>query len=69
MRIFLLKFSYLIFPEDLLESNYRLNRLIYKDPCDRYEENSGYQVCNGYIAINNGDGNDTVYVTNMTKNI
>lgn len=49
-----LKFAYLIIPEDVLSSSYRLNRFIYTDPCDRYEENSGYQVCNGYIAINNG---------------
>ena len=49
-----LKFGYLVIPEKVLESDYRLNRLIYKSPCDRYEENSGYQVCNGYIAIDNG---------------
>ena len=31
-------------------------RLNYKDPCLRYRENAGtgYQVCNGYIAINSG---------------
>ena len=52
--VFLLKFAYLIVPQHVLESDYRLNRLIYKKPCDRYEENSGYQVCNGYIAIDNG---------------
>ncbi len=50
----ILKFSYLIVPQDVLESNYRLNRFIYKNPCDRYEEDSGYQVCNGFIAIDNG---------------
>lgn len=49
-----LKFAYLIIPEHILESDYRLNRFVYKNPCDRYEENSGYQVCNGYIAIDNG---------------
>lgn len=52
--VLLLKFSHVIIPKEILESNYRLNRLIYKSPCDRYEENSGYQVCNGFIAINNG---------------
>lgn len=52
--VLLLKFSYVIIPKDILESDYRLNRFIYKDACDRYEENSGYQVCNGYIAIDNG---------------
>lgn len=54
LTIGILKYSYLIIPDDILESNYRLNRLIYKDACDRYEYDSGYQVCNGYIAIHNG---------------
>ncbi len=49
-----LKFAYLVIPDTVLESSYRLNRFIYNNPCDRYEENSGYQVCNGYIAIDNG---------------
>lgn len=52
--ILILKFGYLIIPESFLESDYRLNRFIYKNPCDRYESVSGYQVCNGYIAIDNG---------------
>lgn len=52
--IVLLKFLHVVVPDEILESNYRLNRFIYTDPCDRYEENSGYQVCNGYIAIDNG---------------
>ena len=30
------------------------SRLTYKEPCNRYTENTGYQVCNGFIAINNG---------------
>ena len=29
-------------------------RLNFLNPCDRYQEDTGYQVCNGYIAINNG---------------
>ncbi len=29
-------------------------RLTYKEPCTRYTEDTGYQVCNGFIAINNG---------------
>ena len=52
--VLILKFSYLIIPEHVLQSDYRLGRFIYKNPCDRYEEDSGYQVCNGYIAIDNG---------------
>ena len=49
-----LKYLYLVVPESMLEKDYRLNRLNYRHPCDRYEEDSGYQVCNGYIAIDNG---------------
>ncbi len=30
------------------------SRFNFKDPCSRYLEETGYQVCNGYIAINNG---------------
>ena len=52
--VFLLKFGYKLLPQKVLESDYRFNRLIYTNPCDRYEDNSGYQVCNGYIAIDNG---------------
>lgn len=32
----------------------QINRFTYKEPCKRYLEDTGYQVCNGYIAINNG---------------
>ena len=32
----------------------QLSRLTYTNPCTRYTEKTGYQVCNGYIAINNG---------------
>lgn len=32
----------------------QLSRLTYANPCTRYSEKTGYQVCNGYIAINNG---------------
>ena len=30
------------------------DRLNFKKPCTRYTEKTGYQVCNGYIAISNG---------------
>ncbi len=36
-----------------LTSN-QMSRFNYKDPCTRYREKTGYQVCNGYIAINSG---------------
>ena len=32
----------------------QLNRFQFLNPCDRYQESTGYQVCNGFIAINNG---------------
>lgn len=33
----------------------RLSRISsFNDPCGNYENGGGYQVCNGYIAINNG---------------
>ena len=30
------------------------SRFNFKNPCSRYLEETGYQVCNGYIPINNG---------------
>jgi len=30
------------------------DRFNFLKPCTRYQESTGYQVCNGYIAINNG---------------
>ena len=39
---------------DSLLSENQKSRFQYKNPCDRYKEESGYQVCNGYIAMNNG---------------
>ena len=32
----------------------QMRRLIFKDPCSRYTEPTGYQVCNGLIAMKNG---------------
>ena len=32
----------------------QISRLTFNNPCTRYTEKTGYQVCNGYIAINNG---------------
>ena len=30
------------------------DRFNFLEPCTRYQESTGFQVCNGYIAINNG---------------
>lgn len=35
-------------------SEMQQSRFNYFKPCTRYKESTGYQVCNGYIAINNG---------------
>ena len=43
----------MIFGGELLNSE-QATRLTYKEPCTRYNEKTGYQVCNGMIAINNG---------------
>ena len=32
----------------------QMSRFNYLNPCTRYQDPTGYQVCNGYIAINNG---------------
>lgn len=34
--------------------SYQLQRFQFAKPCSRYTENTGYQVCNGFIAIHNG---------------
>ncbi len=37
----------------LLQS-YQLERFNFIDPCERYQEDSGYQLCNSFIAFKNG---------------
>lgn len=32
----------------------QLKRFEFRNPCSRYTEDTGYQVCNGFIAIHNG---------------
>ncbi len=44
---------FLNFNSDILTST-QASRFNFKNPCSRYLEESGYQVCNGYIAIHNG---------------
>lgn len=34
--------------------SYQLDRFNYFDPCERYQEKTGYQLCNSFIAFNNG---------------
>jgi cell division protein FtsW len=40
--------------KDIFQS-YQVSRLLnFTEPCKRYSDDTGYQVCNGYIAIHNG---------------
>ena len=39
---------------DKIFTKTQLERFNFKSPCERYTESTGYQVCNGYIAINSG---------------
>lgn len=39
---------------DKILSEHQLSRLEFRNPCERYLENTGYQVCNGFIALHNG---------------
>lgn len=52
--IFLIGVAIVIGFHDKLLSEYQVNRLNFKEPCSRYQEVTGYQVCNGFIAIKNG---------------
>ena len=40
--------------KDKLANNIHSSRFNFQNPCSRYTEETGYQVCNGFIAINNG---------------
>lgn len=35
-------------------ANYQKDRFNFKEPCERYQEDSGYQLCNSFIAFKNG---------------
>ena len=35
--------------------SYQLERFNFREPCLRYKEDSGYQLCNSFIAFKNGD--------------
>ena len=52
--IFVLVFALLLMGKNILQS-YQVSRILnFTNPCQRYAEDTGYQVCNGYIAIHNG---------------
>lgn len=39
---------------DSIITSEKLSRFNFANPCERYKEDTGYQVCNGFIAISNG---------------
>lgn len=45
--------AFFAFKDDLLTES-QLSRFTFTEPCTRIAESTGYQVCNGFIAINNG---------------
>ncbi len=51
--IVILAAALLIGGKEILNSR-QMSRFEYKNPCTRYREETGYQVCNGFIAIHNG---------------
>ena len=52
--VVVLALAVLLFGKSLLHS-YQVERITnFRNPCQRYTESSGYQVCNGYIAIRDG---------------
>ena len=40
--------------KDRIFDDYQKERFVFMNPCSRYKEDTGYQVCNSYIAIHNG---------------
>ncbi|MBQ7140423.1 MAG: FtsW/RodA/SpoVE family cell cycle protein [Bacilli bacterium] len=45
---------FLTFGAEKMLTSTQMKRFEYKEPCKRYTESTGYQVCNGYIAISSG---------------
>ncbi len=53
LSVFVIMGIVLLYGAKVLNQN-QLGRFNFMKPCSRFQESSGYQVCNGYIAINNG---------------
>lgn len=51
--IALVVFVYVVTGGKILK-DYQKERFNFKDPCERYQEDSGYQLCNSFIAFKNG---------------
>lgn len=47
--------SLFVFTSGNILKDYQMDRILgFIDPCARYEEDTGYQLCNSFIAFNNG---------------
>ncbi len=44
----------LVYSGKELINSVQMSRFEFRNPCSRYTEKTGYQVCNGFIAIHNG---------------
>ena len=44
----------LLYSKTEILNSRQLQRFEFREPCTRYTEDTGYQVCNGFIAIHNG---------------
>ena len=44
----------LLYSDTEIFNSRQLQRFEFRNPCERYQEDTGYQVCNGFIAIHNG---------------
>ncbi len=52
--VVMLGVALLCFGQNIFHS-YQISRILnFTEPCQKYSEDTGYQVCNGYIAIHNG---------------
>lgn len=65
IAIVLLGIALLYSGAEILNSE-QMSRFNFQSPCQRYKEKTGYQVCNGFIAINNG-GLTGVGIGNSTQ--
>ena len=45
----------LVVVKDKVLKDYQKERFNFKDPCERYQQKSGYQLCNSFIAFKNGN--------------
>ena len=51
--VLLITLVFLLYGKGLLKE-YQLQRLNFLNPCERYEDKTGYQLCNSIIALKNG---------------